>query len=86
MTAAGITILILLAALLLEGVVLGIWIWARGRRLAEEAAARCVLAGEVDRLQRAAEIDVEEDRVDELTADEVLAELLSNPDLDSGAR
>lgn len=85
MSGEGIAILVLVGTNLLALAIMGTWVWIRGRAVAEEKAARCFLTQEVERLERAAELGDETARVEVLTHEDALAELLDIPDLDDGA-
>ena len=79
MTAAGWAVLILAVALAVTVVVAALWLRSRGRAIARGLAKAVRLQHEIEALQRAAALTTEAGRVEGLTDDQVLAELVDHP-------
>ncbi|MFH1834207.1 MAG: hypothetical protein ABH877_04210 [bacterium] len=87
-TAAGIAILVLIGAVIIEAAVLGIWTWRRGRKIIELERKICQLGYLAENLKRADELADERRRLDALSDDSFLVDynssLTGDPDRDSG--
>lgn len=80
MEVSSVLILVLLGAWALTSLVLGIWIWAYGRKIAEFSFTACALRNEVARLGRLGVLDIERARLEDLTDDQLRVELDSDSD------
>ena len=84
MGAAGVAILVLVGAMILEALVLGIWIWARGKHVDELELAACLLGQEIDRLKRERDNADERSRVEDLSDADLLHEFNRPPPIGAG--
>lgn len=83
MESSGIAILVLIGVALVEGAVLGIWIWALRRRAKRLQGYVCSLENEARGLKRSRALADEQARREALTDEEFTAEY--NRDLDDGS-
>lgn len=87
--APGITILVQLGVIVIGGVVLGVWIWALKRTIADRDKTVCLLETKVRHFQRTDELHGYAEHVGVMTGEELVAEdnrTHDHPDLDSGDR
>ena len=78
---------VLIGAVLLEGIVLGIWVYSRGTVIEQLQGEICVLRQELDQHRRVSRLLEYRARLKEMTGDEKVSELrryLSDWDIDSG--
>lgn len=74
MDPTAIAILVLVGALALEGLVLGLWVWHRGRLLSQSEYRECIAQQRIAHLERAARRRDTEDRIEEMTNAEAIAD------------